>query len=364
MGQTIAKVAKSLISKKGNYIEVVERLKNGRIKAIHKVAVETLNKTNNSKGGEFLNHVLNANQNTIKSINSMRKEVNGIGNDISGIKNEIVDISKMLKSSKVFDIVNVGLNTVNLGATVIGFMIINKQLDSITEKLDDMKASIKQLNLKNQIDITKDIEKAKTSYTEMLDSEKRKSEFSEEKLYKLVIQLNECIDYLYSIFMMRAAIDQKTILAAINALLPMYANALRRYDTVYYYKHKEAISTGNALHLDHEKWMNTFEKLMDKKFLDEFKDYSFIELESDYRDAEVGSLVEYSLAFDCYTSVKDNITIMELLDSREEYRLFNEEIVEDAKEEFNNRIKELDEDVVALINTEVNTTAQQLALMS
>ena len=355
---------------KRGYFEIVHRLKNGTIKKIYKITAEQLRYNGDGTAFDVINRLVSQKSETLNVINSVRSQLKSIASDSKTIANSvnqvIGDISSLkgiVKNNQLLQTVNIGFSAANLATTVVGFMIMNQKLDQISCDINDMKEMIKKIGLKQQLDIGREIEEVRADYNEMIDSDKRKQEFSENQYYELTRKLHGCIEYLYQVFIADAVFDRTKILNAIFTLLPMYANVIRRYDTCYYYKNKAAIGNNQKLHLDHDKWLKTFDNFTGADFLLEFFDFWFIERKCGFEEVELASLAECSLVLDCKQLVENNMLIMECLEEQEKYNTFQDEIIEEATKVVNEEVGELDEEIIHLINPQVEKISQQLRLM-
>lgn len=368
MSKTIIEV-EEMLGKRG-YYEVVHRLKDGTIKKIYKITAEQLNQSGETRAFNVINSLASQKKETLKVINSVKKQLNSIAGDsksiLNGVNQVIGDISclkDVMKNVELLQSVNIGFTAANLATTVVGFMIMNQKLDKISSDIKDMKEMIKKIGLKQQLDISREIDEVIADYNEMIDCDKRKQELTEKQYYELTRKLHGCIEYLYQVFAADAVFDRTKILNAIYTLLPMYSNVMRRYDTCYYYKNKSVISDNQKLHIDHDKWLKTFDHFTDSTFLEEFFDFWFIERKCGFEEVELASLAECSLVLDCKQLVENNLLIMECLEEKEQYDTFEDEIIEEATKTVNEKVEELDDEMIQLINPQVANISQQLRQM-
>ena len=101
--------------------------------------------------------------------------------------------------------------------------------------------------------------------------------------------------------------------------------------------------------------------MTDKKYLDKFQDYCFLEDGMSSRDADEAVLNAYLVAVNSQTIVDDNQKILLCFEDKEEYRQFQDELLEEARDRVTNAVNELDEETVKLLNPAFAQAAQEIA---
>ena len=421
-GSVVVEIAKEL-AKRG-YVEVVNRAKDGKILEILKYGIEDFNILNPEglaglllKNGPtmlvsaigdiastgYLKHVIDGVGDKVDLVNAgisvLQGTVNGIDskvdiivNGIQGVDRKLFAIDKkllglnqnigavsdqvklmaknieILQSSlgvvATMDVMIIGLVAANLVMTATGFAKINRKLNSIEDSISMMQESLRRIAKKQELDIVKEFKEVRENYADMLDAAKRHTPFNERQYYSLTVKLNSMLDYLYTCFMSDAVENKTVILEAIYVLLPMFANVLAKYDTEYYFDYKDEIVSGSVWHNQHDIWMKTFERLMDRSYLDKYQDYCFLDEGVSSREADASVLTAYLVAVNAATIVDDNQKILLCFESEDRYREFKGEIVKEADKDIQSILKEYDEETVKLLNPGFKKAVQELTASS
>lgn len=368
----LVRVLKSLVvddEDKGDYVEIVRRLRNGRINKIFKIAVSQLKDNDRHDGDNNSDSMLMRILEHLSSLDDIKKDVHNISVSVKDATDALKHLSmdmdaflSLIQASKGLSWVNIGLNSINLATTIIGFAVINPKLNRISDSISEMKETLQQLSNKSAIDIVKEYKEVKQDYVEMLDSLKRKEEFSESRYFELVKKMFIVLEYLYDCFMNNAAGNNEVILEAIYALLPMFANVISKYDTHYYYNHK-SVTGDSPWHNSHTDWISLYEKLSGRDFLDKLQDYSFLNKRLSTRDSIKTISISFMLALNGKTMIEDHQKILKCFDSFEEYRQFEDFCTNEAVREIKEEIDNTDEGLAELIGPSLDRVHQQALLM-
>lgn len=365
--QILVKVAKELASR--GYVEVVNRGANGQIIEILKVGAGIAQQAGGIAGipaqlpmmavnalGQVASTVI-----LKKKLNGMDLKLDGIATDIKNMASNLVVLQGTVKAVAGMGVISIGLQAANLVTTAAGFAMMNSKLNKIIDSIGGMQESLNKIIRKQDEDIKKEFNSIKDDYADMLDADKRQQPYTEQQYYELTRKMHSMIDYLYACYMSDAVEDEGAILQALYVLLPMYANVLRRYDKEYYFQYKDKIRGGSVWHGLHNEWMDSFSRMTDKKYLDKFQDYCFLEDGMSARDADEAVLNAYLVAVNSQTIVDDNQKILLCFEDKDEYRQFQDELLEEAHERVTNAVNELDEETVKLLNPAFAQAAQEIA---
>ncbi|MBR3312033.1 MAG: hypothetical protein IKG15_09475 [Solobacterium sp.] len=272
----------------------------------------------------------------------------------SAIKNS----SKVLQS---LSWINTGLSAANLVTTVVGFAIMNTKLNRIADSISELKEELNKIVHKHDIDIVKNFKEVKQDYSDMLNAIKIHEEFDEQQYYNLTTKMYIVLDYLYDCYMGNVSGNNDALLEAIFTMLPMFANTLCKYDTVYYYKHRE-VSADDPWHNSHNDWNSLFGKFMGKEFLDKLQDYCFIDKELSAKDSMDTVATTFLLALNGKTTVEDHQDLLICFDEYKNYAQFENDITEEVVQTIQDNYEELDEETLELINPALAGAAKQFAL--
>lgn len=365
--ELIIAVAKKLATR--GYVEVVDRAANGQIRHIYKIAscfaqngaglvglpAQLPLMAVNAAGQVASTYILK------KKLNGMDLKLDDIAKDVKNIANGIGLLQGSVKAIAAMNVLTIGLEAANLAVTAGGFAMMNAKMNEIMQGMTSIKESLYRIETKQEFDILKEFEEIKNEYADMLDSQKRKHPWEVAKYFELIKKMHLMIDNLHDLFMADAVFNKEAILQAIYVLLPMYANALRQYDRVYYFKFKDEIVGGAVWHSLHKEWMNSFDKLISAEYLDKFQEYCFLDEGQTGRMADEAMLVAYLTAVNSATTVEDNQKILECFDTLEEFRRFEGELINEAEEKLQESTKEVDEATAQLLQPAFKNAALELA---
>ena len=238
---------------------------------------------------------------------------------------------------------------------------MNAKLDRISDSISEMKETLDQLSRKNDIDIVRNFKDIKQDYLDMLNAIKVKKEYSENEYRSLTNRMYSVLEYLYDCFMMNASGNNDTLLEAIFSLLPMFANLLCKFDTVYHFNHLD-VAKDDPWHLSHRDWNTLFEKFMGKEFLDKLQDYCFLNKNLSSRASLDAVSTTFLMVLNGKTAVEDQQDILICFDSFKEYADFENETLNEAMNDVKQESKELDEDILELLNPALAKAARQFAV--
>ena len=360
MSDVEIKVGEELIRK--NYVEVVQRFKNGAIKKIYKIAVEEVQNPDDAKYFEDIGRkLLGMNKDLADTASTVRK----IGRDLNKISKDFKDIpgiiEKLALSTTKLNWVTIGISAMNLAVTSGGFAVVNEKLNTLAKEIGSMRETLDRMAKKSDIDIREHFNSVRIEYIRMLDAEKCGAEYPYKDLENLTIKMAETLNYLYMCFAEDASGEPKIILNAIFTLLPMFVNVINKFDTKYYYQHHTTIQAGKKFHDLHDEWMALFAELRSQKFLDKVQDVCILNEDMCSREASDTVLATYYMTVASEVGVKDNQIILQSFENENAYRRFKGELVDEAINEYK---AELDDETVALLNPEFSKLQAQKHLLA
>ena len=259
--ETIAQLKKlGVLDEKGNVLEAVIRGKKKKFKAFPKIVF------NGTKDTETLSKAEEAVALLKKNNQISMQNMQMLGN-----------VAKLSQLTMV-------LSGLNLFATVVGFAMMNAKLNKMSSKIDEVIGLQKDTF---EIQTSYNVNKVVSKYSDMMDGRKTKEYFSEKEMRELVGAEWNALDMLMKIFYRGITNNQEELIFSMLSLASMLSASLKYYDEIYYFKHKDTISTGSIWHNDHDKWMASFDKLLSKDFINRIQDYGFLDMnlntvETDY----------------------------------------------------------------------------------
>ena len=232
----------------------------------------------------------------------------------------------------LFDLKNIqSISTVmgaaNLCATVVGFAVMYKKLDNMTDKLTQQIEKVQEQLKKGQdINVKSEFRKAISDHADMLDCQKKQRPYSEEKLRELVDREYNVLVLLIDVLKQDLVSDRETMLVSVFSLLSMLTVSLQRFDETYYYANREVLADKNVWHTAHDKWMGVYDTLSEQWFTEMLQDYGIFDakLTTQQTDAYYTDLLEQIRSQ--RQAVEGNQELILQLESEEDLRAVREYI--------------------------------------
>ena len=233
------------------------------------------------------------------------------------------------------------LSGANLFATAAGFAIMNAKLNKMSDKIDEV---IKMYKDAEDIHTTFEVNNVVSEHSNMLDCRKKQNNYSEEKMRKLVADEYNVLDMLMNIFSKDMSNNPEVVVFTMLSMASMLAVSMKYFDEVYYFNNKEAITSGDIWHLDHDKWMATYDKLAGTEFVEMIQDYGLfgLGLNTIENDCFYKNYKEQVISLK--QDIVDNQTLIESIDDAELFMSVSSMTSESAKEEIEKALKEAGED--------------------
>lgn len=316
---------KQFLNEKGVF-EIAVRGKNKKFKAFQKIALNDLPQ------GEAKEKLMNA-------VNLLNKN------------NQIGEQSlKMLGNLSKLNAIGLVMNGMNLCATCVGFVIMAKKLDTMSEQINELLDTVKA---GHGLQANFEFKKIISEHTNMLDCRKTHKYYSEEKMRELVDREYNVLSMLIECFLNDITNIDENLIFSIFSLASMLAVSIKYFDEVYYFNNKESIGDGELWHSNHDNWVNVFSKLLSEDFIEKIQDFGIFELnlnatETDYYyiglSDQVKELVE---------SIEDNQSMIQAFNSIEEYEKIKELLNQDTISEIERALEEVyvstdDEDIAKI----------------
>lgn len=266
----------------------------------------------------------------------------GAAINLLGKNNQLATQSiQMLGNITKLSQVTMVLSGANLFATAAGFAIMYKKLNKMSDKID---AVIKVYKDAEDIHTNFEVNNVMADHSDMLDCRKKHSNYSEEKMRKLVADEYNVLDMLMSIFSKDMTNDQETVVFAMLSMASMLAASLKYFDEVYYFNNNESITSGDVWHLDHDKWMAVYDKLAGREFVEMIQDYGMfgLGLNTIENDCFYKNYIDQVVSLK--QEIEDNQTLIEAIDDPELFGEASSKLKDSAKEEIENVLKEVGED--------------------
>lgn len=315
-----------------NVLEIVVRGQKRRIKAFQKVALATLPKSEEKE--------------------AIEKVVDGL-NKNTLLNNQSINLLGQVAKSQQLALL---LNGFNLCATFVGFAIMYKKLDSMSEKINQQLALLKN-TVKQGNDVYSNYEynKILSEHMNMLDCQKKKQPYSEAQMRELVDGEYNVLLMLIDVYRKEQTADHKTLIFSIFALLSMLAVSLRNFDEIYYKNNHDQLEGEDIWHAMHDNWMSVFSTLTSEWFVEKLQDYAIFETNLNTLGADVYYINLLDQVIECRQEIIENQTLILAAGDIELLHLLKDYSIEDLNRELNTAIREtlgdqIDPAVMAFLN--------------
>ena len=317
---------KQFLNEKG-VMEIAIRNNNKKFRTFQKVIIENIPESQEKELAQKVVHALSA--------NTQMSERN---------LNLLANVAKVQ---------NLGLllNGLNLCATCVGFAIMYAKLDSMSNEINQKLSELQQ-NVKQSHDIQSGYEfnKVLALHTDMLDCQKKKQPYSEEKMRDLVDREYNVLMLLINSFQKDITSDHEALIFSIFSLLSMFTVSVRCFDEIYYFNNSQALGDDDPWHLSHGKWMGVYDTLSSKWFVEKIQDYGIFETKLDTFGVDIYYISLMDQVNDLREEIQDNQVLIIALGDAELFRQYKElsdkEIADTIEAAFREAGKDMSEDVV------------------
>lgn len=308
--RTVEELAK-FINDKG-LIEIAMRGKNNRFKQFQKIAIDSLPKEGEkiAEAMALLNKNINIGEQSLNALNT---------------------ISKLSSLSVV-------LSGLNLCATAAGFAIMNAKLDKVSSQIEKVVAVMKETT-----GIQTDFECGKviSEHSNMLDCRKKQNYYTESQMRDLVAREYNVLNLLLQHFEKNTSDNREELVFSILSLAAMLSVSLKYFDELYYFNNKESITDGDIWHLDHDKWMQVYDRMASNEFIQMIQDFGFFEMGLNTFENDCFYISFIDQIKGLKQSVEDNQTIITAVNNIETYQMFLSQSNAEIKNEIETALGEV-----------------------
>ena len=338
-------------------LEVVIRNQKKRFKNFYKLVIKNVKKPEEQELVKKTTNLLQQNQVLVKKMTNLFQQNQTLVNKTTDLLQQnrmffqkdiqmLTNVVKLQELSLVFS----GLD---LCATCVGFAIMYKKLDKISNQISQLMNVIKQ---GNSVQADYEFKKVISEHSNMLDSRKTQKYYTEEQMRKLVDDEYNVLNMLLDVYAKDLADDQNGLVFSIFTLASMLAVSLRYFDELYYFNNKEVIGDGDIWHSSHDNWMSVFDKLLDEQMVKRIQDYGFLDLKLSTVDNDIYSTGMKEQIEELVESIKDNQKLIvafgdaDLMADYEKFMM--EDVASSIDEAFAQTEGALDdEDIVKAVNS-------------
>ena len=282
-------------------LEIVQRGQRKQYKTFQKVMINNLENTQQKELTEKVLNLLNQDH----SVNLKNMKL-------------LSNVATMGKLDLIF-------NGLNLCATCAGFAIMYVKLNQMSAEINGQLKKI-QRTLQADRDITNAYEynKVLSDHMDMLDRQRRQQPYSEEKMRELVDREYNVLYLLIGTLQEDISGNHENLIVTIIALLAMFTVSLCKFDEIYYFNNHEILGDNNVWHLSHIKWMDVYDTLSGKWFLEKLQDYGFLEKNLSVRDTDTYCENLLEQVKDYQEEIVDNQIIIASCENEEVFKKYKE----------------------------------------
>lgn len=309
-------------------IEILIRDKNKRIKKFQKVVLNDFEQT---KGKELIKEAI---QKLDKSI---------------GIQNKNLQLTRKLIQNQNLSFL---LNSINLCATCVGFMIINEKLNQMnTEILKQFEHLGESLKREYDVNIKSEILKVKSDYNDMLDCRKKGKPYDESKMRNLVDMEYNTMTKIIDMMQNDLISDKRNLMEMLINLLSMFTISIKYFDRLYYFNNHESLKAEDRWHISHEQWMHIYDQLTSKWFVEMLQDYAVFETDLSLYYADLYYIEILDSILEQKQGIRDNQELISYIDDEKTLNI----LLDEHDKEVKNTIKESFDEVFEGVNdNEIN----------
>ncbi len=301
-------------------LEIVLRGEGQKIKQFVKVAIDNIPQEK-AVNQQMFNKLMNALQNA-----NIMGQMNLAGNAVNtaiGIKS-----LKMLANITKLNQFNLFLSGVNLCATVIGFAVVDKKLNHMSAKIDEVLNAVKTAQ-RSQIKF--ELNKVLAKHRDMLDKRSSNKTYSSDDMRALADDETNMLNMLIDVFFDSSEIDEP-LLVSIYSLASMLAISVMYCDEAYYFSSKEQSSGGNKWHPSHAAWMAVFDRILSDEFVMRIQDYGMLELKLNTEETDLYYKGLCAQINGLKEEIENNQALIQAFGDEESFKKYRELLEMDVRE--------------------------------
>lgn len=314
-----------------NVLEICLRNEKKRFRDFYKAKV-IKNSSIEKAIQESVGKLLSLNEKANQAINGVNKRLDAFDKNIDNISNHIEELSakadKILGSqSKELGWANLIINSLDLCATVAGFMIISQKMDMMAKELGEISKGVKDLVTHQELLDQKEVKALINEYANIQNKEKVGAEVSVDDYYNLVNQMSLTISTLRECFIKDIG-NREVYLEAISILLPVYTLSICKLDKAHY------IAYGTT-HINRNSYAAVLDSFVEKDFFIGVQECTFFD-----KKHNNSSRVSYEIALAMITKINeqrvliaDRLKLINNFTNKEKFESFLKDLNEAANQE-------------------------------
>lgn len=318
------------------FVEVLVRKANGRVSRIvkcsleseegQKVAARIIQKIPPMGGVGTISSLANNVQTEV-----VRREVKKVGKDVKKVLELTRDLSanvdriaQGMSIIQSLSFLNTALSATNLGVSAIGFMTVNRKLDTLQGEIHKILQIVGDTYKIKIIEIINS-GMSLVDKTKMFNQRIKTDRFSLKEYEDLLLSYRDYLRFVHSLTI-EGIIGIDIVYPVIMHLLQNYAEIMNRYVADYFYTNNEVPEIN----------MDIIQNFVEPQFMDQFFDYVYIDCDKTKTEAEQAQLIHILLVGNAYTQIEDTKDLVLALPDKGSYLTLQEFITKEAED----RVKE------------------------
>lgn len=267
---------------------------------------------------------------TSTSIESVRKTVSNIEKNsqvlTNSVKNISVNVDKLTNITKItqgLSFLNAGMSMANLAVNVAGFAMISKKLNELGDKIREIDAAIQKQVEEKKIDKVIDGRELVMAYNDLADAWKSGQNVPLDKEQELLRKMTSYLSGLTE-YMERGFLEIELCMDIIMNLLPAYTITITEYVKHYYFERQSLPTNLDSFKAVYMEFLKSELKAM-------LLDYFFLDVGVNYNEALDDTNMVVLLALNDLTTIEDQVELLEMTGSEEEFKEVDRELEELAQ---------------------------------
>lgn len=327
-------------------VEIVLRRSDGKISSMVKCVLD--NGGNQKVLSKVLQNVPIGSMSGVGTISSLtnnvqtemvRREVKKVGKDVKEVleitKNISINVDKIAQGMSVvqsLSFLNVALSAVNIGVSMTGFVIMNKKLDALHQKVHAIYEIVTDLKDMKISEIVNEgyeiIDKTKSLYQhiDFNDAEIREYEYILGKYRNYIRNLRD--------YVVCEHIDYERGYGIIMGLLPAYVDILKKYVVEVYY------SKGEFPQYEYDTHISVIQSLANQEFLEKFFDFVYLNHDISKLDSKTAQGIHLLSVGNAYTDLEDTKNLICKFSKKKDYMALEKTIAAESQRRLINALPE------------------------
>lgn len=228
------------------------------------------------------------------------------------VKNISVQADQIFRSCKIVQaqqFLSVGLSLANLGVDAVGFAIVTKKMNELNSDVQDIKATLKQFDDRDQSKIAAECQNLTMRFNTMADKVQLEEKIALDDMDSLMTDLTSFLQEMIQV-VYKDAMPLELPLTIINCLLPIYTVLAQQYITRYYFAKK-------TLPSNYKEYCRLYDAILKSEFCQTLQDYYFLRKGLHYIDTADIIDAQILLGINGKSQIEDRVQLLQTLKTEE-----------------------------------------------